>query len=158
MSVWKWRNISHSAINDMPIVQQGSSTITSSKSSLMDSMDHKKAAEESSYSFNSKYWIKLSWLLATYFLFCIEIGIPDLTICWLVIKAAIRNGICSRKWPLRQLNQKLRPALPMDLLFPGHRPLTVRVLRNPTTAMLSRNMATPNPFHLSSFSRTTVLK
>merc|ERR1712071_9866 len=48
------RNISHSAINDMPIVQQGSSTITSSKSSLMDSMDHKKAAEESSYSFNSK--------------------------------------------------------------------------------------------------------
>jgi len=48
------RNISHSAINDMPIIQQGSSPITSSNSSLLDSMDRKRISEESSYSFNSK--------------------------------------------------------------------------------------------------------
>jgi len=48
------RNISHSAMKDMPIIQQGSSAITSSNSSLLDSMDRKRIPEESLYSFNSK--------------------------------------------------------------------------------------------------------
>ena len=42
-------------MKDMPIIQQGSSAITSSNSSLLDSMDRKRIPEESLYSFNSKY-------------------------------------------------------------------------------------------------------